>query len=682
MSENEGDGTVLTGFAAKLAAMKAKQAAAGKPVIEAGNVQRTPPAAPEEEKFQQDVPEVYKPGEGVISEDEQRLDNAIKNLDIIDAYLRWCGKMVPYVGNKRESIMISCPVPGHIDDDPSAWINLDKQVWYCPKCDMGGDLWDIAAFKFGYNVPGYKSDPQAFRNLRKEIGDSLGFKFESTGGKHYVVPPASVGASDGHPEDAPTPQVVQSEPQGQPTGNQPEAVEASNSPAVENRQAPPGPQGTLGKLPGAIQQEQEEKKWQEEHATAATIDWRAIVPRDTFLYEWLTATTVDDCPVEFHFWTGLMALGLTVGRNRTLQDEPSVLGNLYVCLTGPSGSGKSRAKRHLINILQHTQPWDHQRKVGIKHIGQPGSGEYIVAAFDEIDELEGRIPVRGLLSYDEFANLVATGVRVGSTVAGSLLELYDAPPIMSSGAGSGKNKNERIAENPFGSVISTTQTGSIKNLLDKKDDVSGLMSRWVFASGQLKPPRAIGQVAVNLSVPTGILNRIYDDSKIAPVDMPWTPQAAELWTEFFLGTVHPTKVQSEKQGIYMLQRLDLLMKKLIMLFSANMEVLAVPKAAVEQAIKVFPYFMATYGVVNTEMEKTDLGERADVIVDFINEYIKANKIEPTRGAIWQRKRKSFKDDNTAFIKMLENMVNIGILVKYEAVGKQKGDRYGVAAIGH
>jgi hypothetical protein len=50
----------------------------------------------------------------------------------------------------------SCPIPGHADANPSAWVNTEKNVWYCGRCSQGGDVYDLAAFHFGMPVPGYK----------------------------------------------------------------------------------------------------------------------------------------------------------------------------------------------------------------------------------------------------------------------------------------------------------------------------------------------------------------------------------------------------------------------------------------------------------------------------------------------------------------------------------------------
>jgi hypothetical protein len=124
------------------------------------------------------------------SEEDLELDRVIDKIDILQAYDAWCGKMKPVVHTgQTESIMISCPTPGHTDRDPSAWINLDKQTWFCGGCQLGGDAMDIAAYHFNYPVPGYK-DGARFHDLRRDMAKSFGYTFHKlSDGKTYIGSP-------------------------------------------------------------------------------------------------------------------------------------------------------------------------------------------------------------------------------------------------------------------------------------------------------------------------------------------------------------------------------------------------------------------------------------------------------------------------------------------------------------
>lgn len=73
-----------------------------------------------------------------IGDDKKRdstddaLDRLLNDIDVIEAYHKFCGKMrVDKRKRSRDGIKVSCPIPGHIDANPSAWVNTDKNVWYC-----------------------------------------------------------------------------------------------------------------------------------------------------------------------------------------------------------------------------------------------------------------------------------------------------------------------------------------------------------------------------------------------------------------------------------------------------------------------------------------------------------------------------------------------------------------------
>jgi putative DNA primase/helicase len=97
------------------------------------------------------------------------VDQFLDGIDILDAYRRWCGKMEPEVGGKHEGIMISCPNPAHLDTHPSAWVNVDSQVYFCGVCQAGGDKFDIAGYHFAL-------DPRTqFPQLKRAMANDCGF---------------------------------------------------------------------------------------------------------------------------------------------------------------------------------------------------------------------------------------------------------------------------------------------------------------------------------------------------------------------------------------------------------------------------------------------------------------------------------------------------------------------------
>lgn len=669
-------------FAAKLAAARAKLGVANPAV--SGSVQQSPastssnaaptPAGPNPSVPDEDIPQV----ELHLDPEEEALDLAIKNLSIVDAYAKWCGKMVPKVGNKREGVMVSCPSPLHADTNPSAWLNLDKNVYYCPGCAYGGDAWDIAALNYGFAVPGYKNNAQDFRKLREMMALELGFSLVRGYSGTFLVPPEDeqTGQAEQAPTQASSPQV-----EAPATGEVHAAPSGVSAPAAPVESAVETP---VGKLPSAVEKEQAEQEYLN-NRDAPTIDWKSFIPEDTFLRTWLNSTTVDDCPEEYHLWTGLMAVGFAIGRKKVLWDLRPVVGNLFTCLVGPSGARKSQASEHLANVLDMTLQWNSTSYTGVKRITAPGSAEYLVKALSATEEdpsTPGNLihhPVRALVEFGEMSTLMGIGGRAGSVLKPQLMDIYDAKRVVGSGS---LTHGERYAREPFGQCLSTTQNDSLNRLLDKGDDASGFMNRWIFAGGRLKPPRAYGGTQVSLTDSAAMLNQIYMWTYTGASEIQWSDSAVAHWTEFFHDTLHPTKMAAEKNGSALLNRLDLLMKKLILLFTANMMCDTVPKLAVEQAIKLYPYLLQTFGVVSKQINRTEDSDLLGKVVSAIEKLTVANGKGPTKREIYNCVKASIKTTKQLG-DLLKSMVDLELIVEMVPVRQpgqrgQLGVRYAVA----
>ena len=120
------------------------------------------------------------------SEEDIQVDQIVESIEVLDAYRRWIGKEVDEkTVSRKEGVMVSCPNPDHRDKHPSAWINTDNRTWYCGGCAEGGDIYDLAAIKFGYDRPSYK-DGATFHQLRKEMAESYGYRFKTVAGKEII----------------------------------------------------------------------------------------------------------------------------------------------------------------------------------------------------------------------------------------------------------------------------------------------------------------------------------------------------------------------------------------------------------------------------------------------------------------------------------------------------------------
>jgi hypothetical protein len=578
------------------------------------------------------------------SEEDQELDRFIESIDIIDAYRRWCGKSTVDTQRRRtEGIKISCPKPSHPDKDPSAWINTDKQVWFCGGCQEGGDVYDIAAYHFGYPVPGYK-DGEQFHHLRKEMAESYGYSF--------IRPPGSKTEILVGPEpDESSPALDKKEQTVSPADKSdipPASLESSTEPAGE---------ATVINL--------FDEDDVDEDITFPRLDWQAIIPEDTFLDAYMKATSIDDVPEEYHFWHALVGLGFALGRDVTLEDFIPVHGNLFVCTLGHSGAGKSKAMRHLNQLLATALPhkWDDPGSKGVRRISAPGSAEVLIHNFSKpvVDPTDMKriayyAPVRGLVDFNELSALVARTNRQGNATKPTLMQLYDMDPLV---ATSSMTHGSKEAHEPFTSAITSTQPRAIRTLLTRGDADSGFLNRWVFAAGPPKQKFAIGGVRIDLGKPVDSLLDVFGwtGSFASDERIQWSVAAAELFTKFFHTTIEPEKNRDESG---LLIRMDLLMKKLILLFTANQKLKIVPVDAVQSAISMWPYIIECYAVPSGQIGNTLQHEVREEITRHAQRFLEKNGTGITmRDLNLRLKRKKYPLDLVA--KTLKYMCDLGEL---------------------
>lgn len=614
---------------------------------------------PIEQRYLEDVPDIDLTPQ--ISPEQKALDDFIRLLPITEAYTRWVNKpnKSPILDPYKKEIKVSCPNPDHLDKNPSCSLNTEKQVFMCFKCG-GGDVWDIAAWNKGFPVPGYKKDPQMFRTLRELIGLDYGIQVtRGIAGDEYLV--ISPNAPNAAPDVAPN--AAASGHDAAPN----DGGDATDTAHIKDASVTYTPVGA----------EQAEKQF-EQQLTAnrlyPEIPWRSIVPQGTFLYEYLQATTVDDAPEEFHFWAGLIALGMAVGRMRVLEDSPEVIGNLFVCFTSGTGTGKSKAKRHLINLIHESLPYrkDDQPPFGVNVIQGVQSGEYLVKSFMHpmIDPNGNQIgywpAVRGLIDFEELMELVTKSRRQGSTLKPIIMNMYDSPRAISSGS---LTHGTFVAEYPVASVITTTQLKAVKDLISRSDDASGFANRWVFATGKLKEPFAINRIKVDLTRAGGLL-RIINHNARAPETILWEPAAEKAWADFFHSTIVPYRKSNPDAEIT--QRIDLLLKKLFLLFTVNLQAKTVTKQTVDSVLQIYPHLLETYQIIDQQISSTVEIDKQDVILRCIARMTSGNRGPSARDIF--KSVKNHVPELRVLRKMLEDMVVLGLIEESKTPPGPNGGR--------
>lgn len=499
-------------------------------------------------------------GEYKPGDDDVALDAFLDGIRILDAYDRWCGKPRVPEGSKRESIMVSCPNPSHPDKNPSAWINLDKGaggVGTCAVCG-GFDKYTIAGYYFGL-------DPHSdFRELRYRMAQDYGYVITRSAGGEWVTPES---------ETAP-------------------AKISANVDAVTTY------------VP----------------TVTTTFDWESVpaLTEDSFLREWMNAHARQYEPAEFYFALGLVALGSAIGNNVRLSDTPPVRGNLMVCLVAPSGAGKSISVNSLLRLLENAFPWDNDSGLGVKQMTSPGSGEALVDDFvhyvDEVDPvpLRRQVPVNGLLIENEFALLAAKTRRSGSTMRERIMDFYDGRPVEINSRTSGKAS----ARDHFMQLVSTTQNASIGRVMSKSDMGAGFLNRWIYVYGQAKKRPLFNKNPLDLSESERRIRRVRAwGSKDRMIEV--SEAAAALAEAFYDEHIYP---RMTSEDIELGQRMDLLFKKLLLLFASNMRTDEVTVEAVESVITIWPFLVAGFNATEEHVGHDELSHTINLVVRYLQEH--------------------------------------------------------------
>lgn len=528
------------------------------------------------------------------SPEDDDIDRLIDGFPILDAYTRYIGKKVGKGAGKKSEIMVSCPIPGHPDNNPSAWVNTEKRTWFCGACQEGGDLYDLAAIGHGVDRHGYKKNG-SFPKLRRLIADDLGYqpRVTSSGNEIIVAPVEGSGNSTEVAGESPSEETSAGGPQPDPS------TDATDEHDLD-----------LDVDPSLV--------------ARVVIDWRSVVPTGTFLYDWMQEMSKDDLPEEFYFWLGMMMVGLAVGLDAMMTDRITVKGNLFICLMGSSGSGKTRSISMASRLLNEALPYDHDDpdSKGVYHVSSPGSAEALIDSFskpifDPTDpkRITGYAGMRGLLRFEELATLIGRAARTGSTMKTCMQDFYDCYAKITHRT---RGFGEVEAWNAYCSTVTTTQPGVVRDLLSREDVLSGFLNRWIFVLGRDKPNLAIGGVRLDVShlVPPLRSLRSWAASTVGGRRIELTDDALARFTEFF----HEVLVPAKKDGDDVLSRIDLLVKKVMLLLAINEKSDQITLEHVEHAIKLYDYLEACYVVLGQNLGSSDAKDCLQAIMRCIKKF--------------------------------------------------------------
>ncbi len=575
--------------------------------------------------FQHDVEDIPEP-EIHRSDGDAVLDGVLTGIDVMTAYNTWIHKSTPDPRGKTSNIMVSCPIPGHPDKDPSADLNLDKGeggVWHCHACQIGGDKYDLAAIGLGYAWPdAYKTDG-SFPALRREMAERFGYIVKREHGKTTVTEVETVV------EDDPAPVVEPADTSDSRSDDESHEGSTPSGGTILPFKPPADPLLVLGPdaggadplfepLPEPVPTEADVVTLRPEvdhigvfDASKANLEWREIIPEDTFLWEYMEQNCFYEIPHEYHFWIALQLIAMANGYHMRLEDVPLVSGNLFVVLVGPTGAGKSRAARPMKQLMQRVFPWTGDADnpgTGVKVLGGVESGQALIQYSnhfytDPAAVVPGtQIQQPNVIAWtmpEEFAGFVKKAMRTGSDFKERAIEFFDCDmdAVISTTSRSG---GEITALGPFLQITSTTQPEAIHTYLSAEDTMSGFLNRFIFVSGESRderPAQWLPKHAPDLTRAEAGLRAIMKFAESHDgLEIPYTDDGIAAW-EILFKRVEFAKVGTGPMAV----RLDLILKKIMLLFALNEHKVAINADLVKRMTPILEHLLVNYTRITGEL---------------------------------------------------------------------------------
>lgn len=530
----------------------------------------------------------------------------LKNYNITQAYIRWFApKDMKDSGNGN--YLTNCfNSSGHSngDSNPSLCLKTGENVYTCYGCNIRGDMVDLAGVFSGHsdgvsNVPDnlvHEIVKSACMDLFPEMQE--GWKQTGSGTWIYDPSPAAEIVA------APDPTIDDDE-----DLDEDEAFDAAEIERITK--------------------------------TGFKLDWKEFFRPSTPGYNYMSTLSGGEIPDEYHFWNFMCLIGAICGRDVYFPDEIDVYGNIFTCIVGKSGGGKSRSESFLNQIIDNTIPFKYgdQDQRGIKIIEGPASGENLAVQFQHRFKTQplatlnmaGSTPnpntppptpttvkvdnVRGIVRYPELSGIVAKFKNQGSTLEPTLLQLYDtgSRPI----GGTSNTGGDNQAYGYFGVVNTTTQFKSIRKLISNDQIGSGFVNRWIFVIGTPRPKLSRGKRPLISNVYSDIIKiskwaaEIKKDQGGA-IDLP--SYYYPLFDDYCVNVAGVKEDQSD-----MLGRSRLILKKLTLLLAINNRESVISDQTILDAQKLFEYTVKCAEFVEGNLAVSESSLLEDEIYSFIKE---------------------------------------------------------------
>lgn len=570
--------------------------------------------------------------EGAEGEVTGRLDIGIdhlKGLGILNVYRDWIGKSDPVDNGRGEGIHVSCPIPGHLDRNPSAWANTDRNLWVCGGCHLGGDVIDLFAIAQGQNFPDYKRDSRTFVKVVEQACRDTGLDPDFARIQH-----SSESRGTGQLRESPFEDTNETE------GGTISPEEQLVFPGMEDFAAP-------------------------------SLDWREVLGlaggERTFLWQYMAATEITEIPNEFLLWSAMQAVGLAVGRSCHINGN--VYPNLILALLGRTGQGKSRSVALVRELIRTALPFDRHDPgcEGVKILARPGSGEALIETLNW--EPTGRPQgMRAWLDFDEMKALMDTAARNGSTLRENITTAVDSPPYMTTHT---RTLGTVEAAEVFLAIITGGQPDAMQSILSRNDSASGFANRFLYISGTQKPMQGWLEIETpdmhGLDVKLRTLRRWALDHQAS------ADQGAIMVADIAVGRLDEIRAwmreMRERPDGDMYARLELHMIKVLIILSVNAKTDIADPDIVEAAYKLIESTIVATEEVSENVNHTLNEFYRKKIVDCI-EVAEANgDLPPSAGDIYRKLRQG-RRDKVQVARALNELTNINLIQEVHIPGKR------------
>lgn len=427
--------------------------------------------------------------------------------------------------------------------------------------------------------------------------------------------------------------------------------------------------------------------------TFSPLNFQELVPPDTFIHSYCSILASSPSPNEWNFWNAVLGVSSAVGKRIGMEDtNKPVFSNVYVCLMGETTAGKSIAKSHILGLIRKVLPFldGDPTSTGPRYVSGAASGEILLSKLkNEIRDPAKKstvlevLRVAGFAEYDELATVMAKSSAVSSNFVPILQGLFDGYVDVES---TSFTTGDKVAPDPFLSMITSTQPSMLQKLIGREHVDNGFLNRFVFAPATKKSvpkEQLLGGESISAE-PSGPYLRginewaVENEGRFVRLD----PSARELGRDWLYDVVMANK--EKEGGNKLIQRTDLIVKKLMLLFTLNMRSSVVTTEAVEAAMKVYPYLMDSYRILDRELTTTESAELREKILLQAGRLTVKNGKPPTKRELHDALGRSRVDDHI-LIRAIKNLVELGDLKELQwplpempQVGR-KTVRYGLAS---